>query len=137
MRFAFLTVIIALTTFITFLCTLDDSPFGPRNISRMVLKCAIIMEISPTEAVKFARRNTLVNYVSAFSLDYLRIARPLKLEGLNGAGRDLVLAPQQQMRASGFQTPEVNELKRNLITDMKVAVGLLYRGPQVQTKLTT
>lgn len=101
MRFAFLTVIIALTTFITFvsacvpreapcsqntdccdkkdkctpivsgssfLCTLDDSPFGPRNISRMVLKCAIIMEISPTEAVKFARRNTLVNYVSAFSL---------------------------------------------------------------------
>ncbi|KAG1836033.1 hypothetical protein DFJ58DRAFT_191605 [Suillus subalutaceus] len=49
--------------------SLDDSPFGPCNIRRMVLKCAIIKAISPKEeAVKFARSNTLLGHVSAFPL---------------------------------------------------------------------
>ncbi|KAG2123299.1 uncharacterized protein EDB93DRAFT_1161392 [Suillus bovinus] len=74
MRFAFLTVIIALTTSVT--------AFGPRNISRMVLKC-------------------VVNYVSAFSL-VLCITRPLKLEVLNGFNYRSKRA--KQMRASVFSS---------------------------------
>jgi hypothetical protein len=50
--------------------SLDDSPFGPRDISQMVPKCAIIKVISPKEAVKFTGSNTLVGCVPAFPLIY-------------------------------------------------------------------
>ncbi|KAG1803076.1 uncharacterized protein BJ212DRAFT_1396908 [Suillus subaureus] len=86
MRFSFLAVIVALATYDSDCCntedkcvgivsrgsvlyikfSLDHLPFEPRNISRLVLTCAIIMVINPKEkTVKIARRNTLVGRVFA------------------------------------------------------------------------